>query len=85
MTVCTPECWTPVPCPKCGANLPPRGRSVPFEVYVRECCDDARNAAANRRHFWDAHDPDRAFVDPTGWAAHIAGCEPCAEAYGDVS
>lgn len=50
---CEPPCWTPVPCPACGNQLPPRGRSVPLEMNIPDCCDRARmNPSINPRHLW---------------------------------
>lgn len=61
-TGCTPACWTPVPCPRCGNELPPRGRSMPPEMGIMDCCDEARmDPAVNPRHLWseDEHEaPD---------------------------
>jgi hypothetical protein len=55
---CMPVCWTPVPCPVCGRGLPPWGRSVPLEMALAPCCDDARHATANRRHLWSEEETD---------------------------
>lgn len=50
---CGEGCWTPVRCPSCGGELPPRGRSVAAEVPVLSCCAAARmNPEANPRHWW---------------------------------
>lgn len=49
---CTPECAVPVPCPECGALLPPRGRSAPLDWPMRECCQKYRHARLNTRHVW---------------------------------
>jgi hypothetical protein len=73
---CTPACWTPVPCSVCGRSAPPRGRSVPLEMTPPPCCSDL-SSAANPRHLWNIHDPDRAYTDPAGWAAHVADCVDC--------
>lgn len=52
---CTPACWTPVACPSCGNQLPPRGRSMPLAMGgLPACCDAARmDHAANPRHLWN--------------------------------
>lgn len=53
-TGCTPSCWTPVNCPTCGNQLPPRGRSMPPEMGITDCCDEARmNSKINPRHLWN--------------------------------
>ena len=50
---CTPECAVPVPCPTCGARLPPIGRSVPLEWNLVACCEEARSSPkVNTRHIW---------------------------------
>lgn len=75
---CTSECWEAVPCPACGNELPPRGRSAPLEMNVQACCDDAQvDPFINRRHLWSEHDDVRFYVDPEGWAAHLAECDRC--------
>jgi hypothetical protein len=52
-TGCTPACWTPVPCPTCANPLPPRGRAMPPEMGITDCCDRARmDPAVNPRHMW---------------------------------
>ncbi len=52
---CTEACWTPVRCPVCGNDLPPRGRSMSPEMGITDCCDEARmNAKLNPRHLWSA-------------------------------
>ena len=63
---CTAECWTPVPCPTCGRDLLPRGRSAPMEMsIVSECCGEAMDdSLINPRHLWDENDSDRAYFDP---------------------
>jgi len=56
---CTESCWTALPCPDCGNNMNPRGRSAPLEMTcLREPCpaDDSR---VNPRHLWDAADDER--------------------------
>lgn len=50
---CTEECAAPVPCPTCGRDLPPIGRSVPMEHYIASCCETARYRPINTRHIWD--------------------------------
>lgn len=61
--ICVPSCWTPVPCPTCGKDLPPRGRAVPIEHFLAECCDEARMCAVeNPRHLWDEEEA-AAFAD----------------------
>lgn len=50
---CTPACAKPVPCPVCGANLPPRGRSVAPEAIPSQCCMEHRYDATNTRHLWN--------------------------------
>jgi hypothetical protein len=51
---CTPACWTPVACPACGNQIPPRGRSVPLEFGIPDCCDEARmDPGINARHLWN--------------------------------
>ena len=57
VTRCVESCWTPVPCPVCGCDLPPRGRDVGY--LVSACCDDHRYDAENRRHLWRATDTER--------------------------
>jgi hypothetical protein len=53
-TGCTPACWTPVRCPACGSQLPPRSRSVPLEANIPDCCDEARmDPDINPRHLWN--------------------------------
>lgn len=50
---CTEECAAPVPCPTCGRDLPPIGRSVGMEAYLAPCCDEARfDSKLNTRHVW---------------------------------
>lgn len=50
---CSPACWTSVNCPSCGNQLPPRGRSMPPEMGIMDCCDEARmNPVLNPRHLW---------------------------------
>ena len=50
---CGPLCWTAVPCPGCGQSLPPRGRAMPSEMCILDCCDEARmDPAVNPRHMW---------------------------------
>jgi hypothetical protein len=74
---CTPACWTPVPCPTCGQDLDPRGRSVALEANPPQCCEDARYSTVNTRHLWSEHDEVRSITDPEGWAAHVADCVDC--------
>jgi len=51
---CVPACWTVATCPTCGNQLPPYGRSVPLEMVIPACCDEARiNPAVNPRHLWN--------------------------------
>ena len=50
---CTPACWTTVPCPVCGNDLPPRGRSVPLAMNLPTCCEEHRYDGANKRHWWN--------------------------------
>lgn len=52
MNFCVPACWEPVPCPDCGKDLPPHGRAVPVEVFIDECCENARMGFGNPRHLW---------------------------------
>ena len=50
---CGPKCAEPVPCPDCGTDLPPLGRSVPQEMYLSDCCDERRfDSTINTRHLW---------------------------------
>jgi hypothetical protein len=49
---CTDECAVPVPCPQCGRDLPPMGRSVAPEMYIGSCCEEARYQPINTRHIW---------------------------------
>lgn len=59
---CTPECAVAVACPTCGSPLPPRGRSVPLEMNISTCCDEARrDPRINTRHVWsvDELEPSR--------------------------
>lgn len=74
---CTPACWTPVPCPTCGSDLPPRGRSVGMEANPPQCCMEARYGPANTMHLWSEHDDTRHYTDPKGWAEHVRGCARC--------
>jgi Tfp pilus assembly protein PilX len=76
-TGCTPACWTPVPCPGCGGQLPPRGRSVPLETGIAGCCDEARmNPAVNPRHLWrENEDAERCAVCGDDAEAECAVCE----------
>jgi len=74
---CTDECWAPVPCPSCGNELPPRGRSVPMEYNMPQCCENNRYMPGNRRHLWSEHDDCRHYSDAAGWAAHVAACQRC--------
>lgn len=76
--ICTTICWTPVTCPRCGSQLPPRGRSVPLEMHISTCCDEARRSpTTNPRHLWDVHDSTRYYSDPEGWDEHVQNCEQC--------
>lgn len=76
--ICTPACWTPVPCPACGRPLPPRGRSIPLGASPGRCCEEAAGSSRiNSRHLWHEHDDDRHYIDPEGWAAHVAACDSC--------
>jgi len=43
-------------------------------MYV--CCDE-RMTAANRRHLWDQHDPERWRFDPDGEWLHKLSCDRC--------
>lgn len=74
---CTAECWTPAPCPTCGRDMYPRGRSVPLPAYQPDCCEVVRYTRANPRHLWDEHDETRQIFDPEGWAAHVKTCGHC--------
>jgi hypothetical protein len=50
---CIEACWTTVKCQHCSNDLPPRGRSVPPEVGIPGCCDEARmDPSINPRHLW---------------------------------
>jgi len=49
---CTEPCAVPVPCPVCGRDLPPRGRSVAPETYMPNCCEVWRYDGINTRHIW---------------------------------
>jgi hypothetical protein len=53
---CTAECARPVPCPRCGNDLPPRGRSVPMEMNLPTCCGEAQYTAINTRHIWSVEE-----------------------------
>lgn len=53
---CTAECAVPVPCPECGRELPPVGRSVAMEVYLPDCCDGYRHTHINSRHLWSVEE-----------------------------
>jgi hypothetical protein len=56
-----------VDCPACGNSLPPRGRSMPPEMGIMDCCDTARmDPAVNPRHMWreDEDDPRPADDEP---------------------
>lgn len=66
---CTPPCWTPVDCPTCGGEVPPRGRSV---EDVGDCCEIARYSPEHRRHLWHENDDARAYAD-AAWAVSPAG------------
>jgi hypothetical protein len=77
-TPCTDRCWTQVPCPTCGDELPPRGRSIPLEDWIASCCEDNHHdVKANPRHLWNEHDSTRFYTDPEGWAEHEENCERC--------
>lgn len=78
--ICDEVCWTPKRCPTCDSPLGPRGRSVPLECHESECCAEARQASANKRHLWDEHDSTRHYSDPYGWAKHVESCSRCSEA-----
>lgn len=77
MAICTPACWTPVTCPTCGNTLPPAGRSVPLEMHLSDCCLEMQSNGFNKRHLWDEHDSTRHYIDPDGWAEHVAACARC--------
>lgn len=80
MTPCTPACWTPVTCTRCGKHKAPRGRSVPFEAASSYCNDDCAGYRIGPvPHLWSEHDSTRHYTDPSGWAAHVAGCGQCRE------
>jgi hypothetical protein len=54
---CTPACWTPVTCPACGNQLPPRARAVPLGMNIPVCCDTAcMDPAINPRHLWNVEE-----------------------------
>lgn len=76
---CGVPCWTAMPCPVCGAGLPPRARSVPAEMEqgFKACCREHMRDPANVRHLWDEHDDCRHYTDPEGWREHVKGCERC--------
>jgi hypothetical protein len=75
MTACTPECWTPKPCPDHPAHMmPPRGRSVATEDWY--CCE-RRMESVNPRHLWDEHDDERWRFDPEGEREHLKTCAQC--------
>ena len=83
---CTPDCWTPVECVVCVRPCSPIGRSASLEAAGGYCdphepCDPSQ-VGTRRRHLWGEHDAVRAYLDPEGWAAHVAECEPCAEREG---
>jgi hypothetical protein len=74
---CGKACWTRLPCPQCGQVMPPRGRSAPMGT---ECGHfDEIHSPTNLCHLWSEHDSTRHYVDPEGWAAHVASCAECAE------
>ena len=51
---CGPKCAEPIPCPDCGRDLPPFGRSVPLEIYMPDCCEEHRfDCTINTRHLWN--------------------------------
>jgi hypothetical protein len=75
---CTETCWTQIECPGCRDTIPPRGRSVPLEFNINECCDAVRmNPRMNPCHLWSEHDSTRHYTDPEGWAKHEQSCEQC--------
>lgn len=80
VSVCTPACWTPTDCSH-GYPMAPSGRSTPDEMYV--CCDE-RMTAANPRHLWDQHDPERWRFNPDGRTAHLAECDRCRDEEGEA-
>ena len=49
---CSAACAAAVPCPVCGDDLPPRGRSVAMEANLSQCCEEHRYDKANTRHLW---------------------------------
>ena len=56
---CIPACWTPANCPTCGNRLPPRGRAMPREMGIQDCCDQARmDPKINPRHLWSESEND---------------------------
>lgn len=55
--------------------MTPRGRSAPLEMF--QCCDNYADPRINPRHLWSEHDDTRSYVDPDGWAAHVAQCDQC--------
>lgn len=78
MTSCTYACWSATRCATCKKNMAPRGRSVPPEAQPSFCaCEGASDGAVNPRHLWSQHDSDRAYTDPSGWAAHQRSCSQC--------
>ena len=78
-TICTPECWTEHQCTVCGQPIAPTGRSIPVEAASgycqREC--PGNPGGGSPRHLWDEHDGNRSYLDPDGWADHVASCEQC--------
>lgn len=75
---CTEKCWTPVPCPGCGMNMAPSGRSAPMGTECG-CSEKYKHTKINTRHLWNRHDSTRAYTDKAGWEAHLAECERCRE------
>ena len=53
---CTAECARTVPCPHCGSPLPPRGRAMPPEMCISDCCGEAQYSAINTRHIWSVEE-----------------------------
>lgn len=80
MSGCTAECWESKDCPKCGREMNPRGRSVPYEMACTDNECPARDHTINKRHLWSEHDSDRACGDKPGWDEHVANCGMCRDA-----
>ena len=75
---CQPICWRPARCYHCGRTVQPVGRSVPVEAAGIYCNDECPGyPRPNQRHLWSEHDDTRHYLDPGGWAAHVATCKQC--------